>query len=221
MPDVLEVLMRMKFLAAMAVTAVSLMSTAAFAQFAGVAAGDKKVQLNDKIRPNQIEWVSDAPMEQIKGSAPMVTGQLTIDPAKLESMTGKISFPVKEMKTGNATRDRHLAGKDWLDAESFPNVSFEIAKVKVAGVDGDKARLSAEGTMELHGVKVRMTIPVTLTWKASSAQTAHVPGDWVKIDTKFSIKLGDFKIAGKSGVVGSKVGETIAITGTLYGHTVQ
>ena len=213
--------MRWKFLTAVAVFSVSLFSTAAFAQFAGVAAGDKKVQLNDKIRPNQIEWVSDAPMEQIKGSAPSVTGTLKIDPAKLEAMTGKISFPVKEMKTGNATRDRHLAGKDWLDAESFPNISFEIAKVKVVSVVGDKAKLMAEGSMELHGVKARMSIPVTVTWKAGSAQTAHVPGDWVKIDTKFSVKLGDYKIAGKGGIVGSKVGETIAISGTLYGHTVQ
>lgn len=213
--------MRVKFLTAMAMTAATLSSTAAFAQFAGVAAGEKKVQLNDKIRANQIEWVSEAPMEKIKGTADTVTGSLTIDPAKLEGIKGKISFPVASMKSGNATRDRHLAGKDWLDAEAFPNVSFDIAKVSVAGVEGDKAQLRAEGTMEMHGVKVRMTIPVTLTWKAASAQTAKVPGDWVKIDTKFNVKLADFKVAGKSGVVGSKVGETIAISTALYAHTVD
>ena len=202
-------------------TAVLAIAVPAFAQLAGIPAGATKVELNDKIRENQLEWLSDAPMEKIKGSAPGVTGSFTVDPANLGALTGKISVPVKSMKTGNPLRDRHLADKDWLDAASYPNITFEIKKATVRKVDGVKADLMAEGTFELHGVKKEMTIPVTLQWKRASADTSRVPGDWVKISTKFSVKLSDFKVAGKSGIVGKKVGETIAVSGTLYGHTVK
>lgn len=207
-----------KILTAAAVTALSL---PALAQIPGAPAGPAKVELNDKIRANQLEWLSDAPMEKIKGSAPGVTGTFTIDPANLAAVTGKITVPVKSMKTGNPLRDRHLADKDWLDANAFPNITFDIAKATVRKVDGGKAELMAEGTFTLHGVAKQMTIPVTLQWKRASADTARVPGDWIKISTKFDVKLTDFKVAGKSGVVGKKVGETIAINGTLYGHTVK
>jgi polyisoprenoid-binding protein YceI len=191
------------------------------AQMPGVDAGAKRVTLNDAIRPNQFEWLSDAPMEKIKGSAPGVTGTFTIDPAKLAEITGKISVPVKTMKTGNPLRDRHLADKDWLDAASFPNITYDIKKTTVRKVEAGKAELMAEGTFTLHGVGKEMSIPVTLQWKNAGADTARVPGDWVKISVKFNVKLGDFKVVGKSGVVGKKVGDTIAVTGTLYGHTVK
>ncbi len=208
----------LKFLTALA--ALSLLASPAFAQFAGIPAGAKKVKLNDQIRANQIEWKSDAPMEKINGTAPGVKGDLSIDPAKLDGMTGKFWFAVKDMKTGNPTRDRHLQGAEWLNAEKNANITFEIASVKVGKVDGDKATVDATGSMEVNGVKQRITVPVTVSWKVAGEQTSRVPGDWVKIDTKFDIKLADYKIAGKAGVVGSKVGDKIAISATLYGHTV-
>ncbi len=204
-----------------ALVALSLLASPAFAQIAGVPAGARKVKLNDQIRANQIDWTSAAPMEKIKGTAPGVKGDLSIDPAKLEAMTGKFWFAVMDMKTGNTTRDRHLQGSEWLNAEKNPNITFEIASVAVRKVDGDKASVDATGSMEVNGVKKRITVPVTLSWKVAGEQTSRVAGDWVKIDTKFDLKLADYKIAGKAGVVGSKVGESIAISATLYGHTVQ
>jgi polyisoprenoid-binding protein YceI len=215
---------------AVAVSAVMLAAAPAFAHeghdpdkapAAAPASAAKKVELEDKIRPNQFEWLSDAPMEKIKGSAPGVTGSFVMDMAKLTEMTGKLSVPVKTMKTGNPLRDRHLADKDWLDADAYPNITFDIKKVTVRSADAEKATLSAEGEFSLHGVTKMMTIPVTLQWKKAGADTARVAGDWIKITVKFDVKLGDFKVAGKSGVVGKKVGDTIAITGTLYGHTVN
>lgn len=202
-----------------AAAAVLGLAVPAFAQIRDAKAGATTVELSDKIRANQLEWLSDAPMEKIKGSAPGVTGSFSIDPANLAAVAGKITVPVKTMKTGNPLRDRHLAGKDWLDADAHPNITFEIKKAAVQKVDGGKADLLAEGTFTMHGVAKEMKIPVTLQWKKASADTARVPGDWVKISTKFDVKLSDFKVAGKSGVVGKKVGETISINGTLYGHT--
>lgn len=196
------------------------LATPAHAQLAGAPAGAKTAKLNDKIRANQVEWLSDAPMEKIKGTAAGVQGSFTIDPAKLDAISGSASFAVADMKSGNATRDRHLKGKEWLDAEAFPRVTFSFDGAKVIKVEGDKASLEVRGTMELHGVKQAMTVPVTVTWKAASADTARVPGDWVKIDTKFEVKLADYKIKGKEGVVGDKVGTSIAISATLYAHTV-
>ena len=38
-----------------------------------------------------------------------------------------------------------------------------------------------------------------------------------KITTKFAIKLADYKVEGKAGLVGSKVGESIDCEATLVG----
>ncbi len=208
-------------LAAVVVTSSALFAGSAFAQLAVKAKGVQKVELSDAISKNQISWLSDAPMEKIKGTAPNVTGSFTMNPADMKAVTGTVSVPVKGMKTGNPIRDRHLMGKDWLDAKQFPNITFKITSVTAARVSGQKANLTVVGAFTCHGVTKTITAPVEVTWKEASAKTARAPGDWIKIKTSFTIKLADYKVAGKAGVVGNKVGDTIKIDGTLYGHTVR
>ncbi len=203
------------------VAGATLLAGPAFAQLAVKAKGAQKVQLNDSIRKNVISWLSAAPMENIKGTAPNVKGTFSMDPANMKAVTGSISVPVKGMKTGNPIRDRHLAGKDWLDAKKFPNITFKITAIKSARAAGKKANLQAEGDFTCHGVTKKITVPVEISWKEANAKTARVAGDWVKISTSFTISLADYNVAGKAGVVGNKVGKTIKIDATLYGHTVR
>lgn len=203
-----------------ALVAISIICTPALAQVKATKAGAQTVKLNDKIRANTFEWLSEAPMETIKGSAPGVTGTLTVDPADLTKTRGMITVPVAGMKTGNAIRDGHLAGEDWLDAKKFPNITFAIEKVSKCRIDGEKATCTIDGTFTCHGVGKKLSTTAEITWMKGSAKTARkAPGDWVKVKTKFDLKLGDFRVKGKSGVVGNKVGDTIKVWGQLYGNT--
>jgi polyisoprenoid-binding protein YceI len=158
----------------------------------------------------QTKWISDAPVEKIVGTA-AGTAELKIDLADLSTLKGKISFSVDSMMTGNAMRDGHLKSPTWLDATQFPEITFDIISAKVLEAPtGDAvkaAKVEATGKFTLHGVSTDMTIPATLKWK----------GDKLKISADFNVKLAEYKVEGKAGVVGNKVGDTIAITATLKG----
>jgi hypothetical protein len=72
----------------------------------------------------------------------------------------------------------------------------------------------------MHGVTKQMSIPFTITWLDESAATQkRAPGDLVMVEASFSVALKDFRVAGSQGLIGSKVGETIAITAKLFGST--
>lgn len=158
----------------------------------------------------QANWISDAPVERIVGTADGA-GTLTLDLDDLTSIKGAIVMPVASMKSGNAQRDEHLKGSDWLEADKHPEIRFEVTSVAVTaaptGGDVKEGKVDVTGKFTLHGVTTDLTAPATIKWK----------GDKVKIETAFVVKLADYKVAGKQGVVGDKVGETIDVKVELKG----
>lgn len=192
----------------------------ATAQLAVSSAGAEKVTLSDRVGNNQFTWSSDAPLEKIKGTAGGVSGSFTIDPKNLAGIRGTVSAQVATMKTGNGTRDEHLRGGQWLDAARYPQISFTIASVSNVKVNGNKATATATGTFSMHGTSKQMSIPFAITWLDESPATLKkAPGDLVMITADFTVALKDFKVAGAQGIVGSKVGETIAVSAKLFGST--
>lgn len=210
--------------AAVIATAIGLMifgAAGASAQKLSVSAkGSKTVKLNDKVGKNQFTWNSDAPLEKIKGTAEGVTGSFTIDPQNPSNIKGTLSAKVSTMKTGNSTRDKHLQGSDWLDASKYPTISFTISSVSGVKTTGNKMTGTANGSFTMHGVTKTMAVPFTLTYLDESSETKkRATGDLVMIEANFNVSLADFKVKGKEGVVGSKVGETIKVTAKLFGST--
>lgn len=210
---------RMHALAAVAALALAVAAPAT-AQLAVRSTGSKTVTLTDRVGKNQFTWTSDAPLEKIKGTAEGVSGSFTIDPKNVAGLRGTISAQVATMKTGSGTRDEHLRGAQWLDAARHPQISFTITSVSNVKVTGNKATATATGTFSMHGVTKQMSIPFTITWLDESATTQkRAPGDLVMVEASFSVALKDFRVAGSQGLIGSKVGETIAITAKLFGST--
>ena len=183
-------------------------------------AGSATVALNDKISKNQFVWVSDAPLENIRGSAENVSGSFTIDPKNLSTIRGTIATQVRSMKTGNDTRDKHLVSSEWLDAGKYPAISFTITSVDNVKPNGNAATGNATGNFTMHGVTKKVTVPFRLTYLPESDKTRQrAPGDLVMIAADFNLSLKDFNISGTEGEIGSKVGQTIKITAQLFGNT--
>ena len=194
-------------------------ATTASAQL-NVGNGQKTVNLTDKIQKNQFTWVSEAPLENIKGSSEGVTGTFTIDPKNLAGIRGTITTQVKTMKTGNETRDGHLMNASWLDAAKHPTITFKIEGVSDVKANGNKATAKATGDFTMHGVTKKMTIPFEITYLPESEATKkRASGDLVMIKADFNVALKDYNVAGAQGIVGSKVGETIKVTAQLFGNT--
>lgn len=122
--------------------------------------GLKLVTMNDKVNKNQFIWVSEAPLENTKGSSEGVSGTLTMDPRDLSTIRGTISTQVSTMKTGNETRDHHLKSPEWLDANRYPAISFTISSVSNISVSGNTATATVAGNFTMHGVSKQMSIPL-------------------------------------------------------------
>lgn len=179
--------------------------------------GIKTITLNNKVGGNQAQFSSKAPLENIDGGTATVTGSFALDLGNLEATTGKVVVAVNTMQTGIALRDRHLQEKDWLDAESNPNITFDIKKlsgVQIVSSGGGKgiAKANAEGVFTLHGVGKAMTISIEITYMEKA------PNDLVMIKVNdFPVSLKEHGVTGRKGIIGSKVSEIITIKATLYG----
>lgn len=184
------------------------------------ASGKKKFTLSDRVGKNQFVWVSTAPAEEIKGTAEGITGTVTFDPKKPQALKGTVSAQVATMKSGNDKRDEHLKSPMWLDGAKYPAITFTIASVKNLTFSKSEMKGNAVGKFTMHGVTKAMTIPFTLFYADASANTGQrAPGDLILLTADFTVSLKDFKVAGREGIIGSKVGETIKISAKLYGSS--
>lgn len=160
----------------------------------------------------QANFISDAPLEKINGTAP-VSGEFEIDFDKPANVKGSFKVPVDKMATGNKTRDEHLRGGEWLNASKCPNIEFKVDAGKVSDFKpaNDKGistiKLSVKGKMNINCNEQETTVDVVIKRKGNKA----------KIGSQFKIKLADYKVAGKAGIVGKKVGESIAVRLNLKG----
>ncbi len=187
--------------------------------------GPQTVTLTNSVGQNLCRFLSSAPLEEFEGTADEISGSFTLNPQHLEATTGQIRVSVSSMRTGIARRDEHLRSPEWLDAERYPHVSFEIRglkDVRITEQTAERASLTAKavGVFSLHGVDKPMEVPITLTYVLANAQTrTRAPGDLVMVQSEFTISLRDFNIRGRQGIIGSRVGEVIRVWVTLYGST--
>ena len=186
--------------------------------------GAKKVSLDNKVNTNEVKFLSEAPLETIKGSASGIKGAFSFDPQNIEATEGEVMIQVKTMMTGVALRDSHMASEEWLDEAKFPAIVFKIEKisdVKITSTDASAGRGvaqgTAKGTFTLHGVSKAVIVPITLTYVKESAGTKQrAPGDFVFVQGKFAVNWKEFGVKGKNSAAG-KVNENISIEATLFG----
>lgn len=198
----------------------------AYATGLEIASGTKSFQLNSKVAAPHLEFVSKAPLEDIKGTvgADKVNSWVSMDVSNLENTKGKISFRVDGMETGITTRDGHLAGKEWLDAEAYPEITFDLKKLSNIRVDNSnksKGRATifanAVGSVTIRGKSKDMNVPVTINYIKESEETKkRAQGDFLSVEGKMDVTLKDFDVNGTKGTVGSRVGEVINTSFRLF-----
>lgn len=158
---------------------------------------------------SKVSFLSDAPMEKIKGRADgTATGEINVpDATNLANASGRFSVPVAKIETGNGMRDKHLQGPDWLNASANPNITFEFSKIEVSKVDGNRAKARAHGKFSVNGKAVDKDIAVDIAYAPDK--------NMVKVTANFKVGLADHGVKGSAGTVGSKVGATIDVEVTV------
>jgi len=181
------------------------------------ASGEQTFNFEDKYGRNQLTFFSSTPLEDITGVSNAVKGKVTFNVADIKTLKGSISIPVASLKTGIDLRDEHLKSDNWMDAESYPEITFLIKSVGEVKTEADnKLQIKVTGDFTTHGVTKEIVVPISLTYLDASEQTKQrAPGDLLGVQATFNIVLSDYEIDNM--IVGQKVADDIEINVNIVG----
>nr|WP_063573226.1 YceI family protein [Luteibacter rhizovicinus] len=136
-----------------------------------------------------------------------VDGTLVYDEAAPTKSTVEATLPLTGLDTFVPKLDEHLKSKDFLDAATYPTVTFKSTKVTSAGKD----KLKVVGDLTVHGVTKPVTLDVTVNkvgpHPMMKVQTAG-------FDATATIKRSDFGV----GAYVPNVSDEIKIRITTEAH---
>lgn len=170
---------------------------------------EAKFHVRKKVK-TWIKLESKAPGETIKGNIKEFSGQLKLNPAKLDSASGKFTVPLKNLDTANKVRNQHMLSSDWMEADKYPDVEFTVESIEGAKLEKKSVDARLKGKMKIHGVEKDVSIPVRMVYVKD--KKADGKADTLDIRGEFEIKLADYEIKGKPGAVGTKVANTMKMS---------
>ena len=97
----------------------------------------------------------------VKGAAGTfsgLTGTILFDEEHLNTSQFDVSVEVASILTGNKTKDKHARGEKWLDALSFPKISFVSSSITENGNGYE-----VTGFLDLRGVKKEISFAFAFT----------------------------------------------------------
>jgi len=163
--------------------ALALAASAARAERFVVAPGDEQ----------NVKFESKAPVETFGGKTKQVEGAIDLDPAQLgDSLAAEIRVDLRALDTGIALRNRHMC-ENHLECAKYPTATFtggRIAKASATALaPGHQVTFDLVGTLDLHGVRKPMTVPVEVMLEEASGARL------LRVATRFQVKLRDHGIA--------------------------
>ena len=160
-----------------------------------IGATESVFDFKDPKNVNNIIFQMDAPLESINGSGDKISGNVTFNPEKPELTKGKIILESASLHVGNPVLKEHMHGKDWLEVDKYPTISFSLHKLHEIKKEGINYSARAHGKMNIRNVTLDMKIPVKITYlKGMLVKRNRVEGDLLVIRSKFSVKRDDFNI---------------------------
>ena len=170
---------------------------------------------------NNVQFLLDAPLEPISGSASGISGSVSFDAANPGATKGKIVVAANSLFVPNSMMKDHMHGKDWLDVANNKEITFEAKELKNVKTTGNDTTADAVGTFTLKGVTKDITVPVKLTYLKDmlGKRMQNAKGDLLVIRAKFSIKRSEFNI--QPGKNEDKVANDIELTLSIAGASPQ
>jgi polyisoprenoid-binding protein YceI len=182
---------------ALAVAALSAISTAAMAADYIIDTKNAHASINFRIKHLGFSW--------IVGRFDKFSGTFSYDDKNPDASKVKIEIDTTSVDTNHAERDKHLRGADLLDTEMFPTATFESTSVKASGPD--KAAIT--GKLTLHGVTKDVTIDAQRVGGGKDPWGGYRDG----FTGTTTLKLADFGIMRDLGPFSKEVELTLDVEG--------
>ena len=100
----------------------------------------------------------------VHGQMNEVSGSIEFDPDDIGNLSIELEIGVSSIITGIVKRDDHMKSADFFDAEKYPTISFESAKVEKSGA----AKCKVRGDLKIHGIAKPVTIEVDVAGPVKS-----------------------------------------------------
>ena len=123
-----------------------------------------------------------------------VTGTIKFDPAHLDSSVIDAAIDVNTINTDNDTRDGHLKGQKFFDAEKHPQLTMKSTSIQKKG-----SGYMGKFNLTIKGTTKPVDLPFTYTETNGKAE----------FNGSFKINRKDFNVGGSSMVLGEEVTITI------------
>jgi polyisoprenoid-binding protein YceI len=114
-----------------------------------------------------VEFSSKMLFFTVKGCFTDFGGQITLDENDVYRSSVEVMIKAASVNTGIKNRDEHLRSKDFLDAETYPEMRFQSASV---GRGKDRDMLRVTGTLTVKGQSREVALDVTITDRSRSPQ---------------------------------------------------
>jgi polyisoprenoid-binding protein YceI len=145
----------------------------------------------DKSHTSLVFRVDHLSFSKYTGRFTKLDAKLQFDPANPDKSTLTVDIDPRSIDADGAPAGfmATLAGKEWLDADRFPKITYRSTKVEKVGANG----LRITGDFTLHGI----TKPVVLNAKYNGGYASHPfePNARIGFSATGKLKRTDFGIA--------------------------
>jgi polyisoprenoid-binding protein YceI len=173
--------------------------------------------VGDPKNRDSVSFTSDAPIELIVGKTSNISGKVSIDESLdlSKPFTATFDVDLATIDTGIPLRNEHMRD-NFLETKKFPKATFTVkSQPGVTGIlkDKQKVTIKATGDFALHGVTVKKTVPVDLTFfkNCETTQSKFEHCDLIQIKSTFNIPFKDHQIK-RPEVVFQKLADTVIVT---------
>ena len=144
----------------------------------------------------RFDW-SHAGVSMQSGEFTTAKGKLVLDPDNVEQSSVTVTIDATSVSTGFGPLDDHLKSKDFLEVETYPEITFVSTSVKKTG---DKTA-DVTGDLTIHGVTKPVTLKTTLTHRGEhplGGAIDYYKGQWVAFSATTEIDHQAFNVGGFS-----------------------
>jgi polyisoprenoid-binding protein YceI len=99
-------------------------------------------------------------INSVKGKFTDFSGTLLYDDGDITKSSVNVTIKAASVDTGTPNRDKDLRSANFLEAEKFPELTFQSQRIEKRG-DG----YVAVGTLTMHGVSKEIALPFSITGK--------------------------------------------------------
>ncbi|BDP43836.1 hypothetical protein DAETH_38050 (plasmid) [Deinococcus aetherius] len=123
----------------------------------------------------------------VPGKIQGVTPKLTFSPSDLGAAQGQITVNLRGLDTGIALRDEHA--RNYLGVAKHPTAIFALSRIEGARTlkPGQTLNATAQGTLDLNGVKVPLSAPIALSYAPD--------GSAINVSTAFDVTFKQHHIS--------------------------